>query len=52
MKEYPIKHWTVEKSQTVLMAGTGGFIGGHLVGALVKNGFRKIRAIDIKPWSE
>jgi nucleoside-diphosphate-sugar epimerase len=32
----------------VLVAGAGGFIGGHLVGALLADG-NAVRAIDIKP---
>jgi hypothetical protein len=30
-------------------AGGGGFIGGHLVADLVRKGYTRIRAIDIKP---
>jgi GDP-D-mannose 3',5'-epimerase len=37
--------------KTVLVAGAGGFIGGHLVGALLKEGLR-VRAVDIKPKDE
>lgn len=36
---------------TVLVAGAGGFIGGHLVAALVRDGFG-VRAVDIKPLDE
>ena len=32
-----------------LVAGAGGFIGGHLVGWLNANGFERIRAVDAKP---
>ena len=35
----------------VLVTGAGGFIGGHLVGALRKAG-RRVRAVDIKPFDE
>ncbi len=35
----------------ILVAGAGGFIGGHLVQELVKKG-QKIRAVDIKPLNE
>lgn len=35
----------------ILVAGAGGFIGGHLVQELVKKG-HKIRAVDIKPLNE
>ncbi len=32
-----------------LIAGAGGFIGGHLVGYLKECGYSQIRAVDIKP---
>src|SRR4051812_33865077 len=38
-------------SNTVLVAGGGGFIGGHLVAALLRQGFA-VRAVDIKPQSD
>lgn len=38
--------------EPVLVAGAGGFIGGHLVRDLMKAGFRNIRAVDIKPFDE
>lgn len=34
-----------------LVAGAGGFIGGHLVASLLADGF-EVRAVDIKPISE
>ncbi len=34
---------------TILVAGAGGFIGGHLVAELRRLGYRRIRAVDIKP---
>jgi GDP-D-mannose 3', 5'-epimerase len=37
---------------TVLVAGAGGFIGGHLVAALRKQGVARIRAVDQKPIDE
>ena len=37
---------------TVLVAGAGGFIGGHLVADLLASGVTNIRAIDIKPFDE
>lgn len=33
----------------ILVAGAGGFIGGHLVNSLQNQGFTSIQAIDIKP---
>ncbi len=36
----------------IVVAGAGGFIGGHLVDYLLKQGYRNIRAIDIKPFSD
>lgn len=35
----------------IVVAGAGGFIGGHLVKELAKEG-QKVRAIDIKPLNE
>ena len=36
---------------TVLVTGAGGFIGGHLVGALLADG-HDVRANDVKPREE
>jgi nucleoside-diphosphate-sugar epimerase len=36
---------------SVLVAGAGGFIGGHLVSRLLSTG-HTVRAVDIKPFSE
>ena len=36
----------------VIVAGAGGFIGGHLVSALRKKKNHLIRAVDIKPLNE
>ena len=33
----------------IVVAGAGGFIGGHLVAGLQERGFHRIRAIDAKP---
>ena len=38
-------------SQTVVVTGGGGFIGGHLVGDLLRQGF-KVRSVDVKPMDE
>jgi len=37
---------------TIVVAGGGGFIGGHLVDALRRKGAAKIRAVDIKPFDQ
>ena len=36
----------------ILVAGAGGFIGGALVSLLRKQGYRDIRAVDVKPFDE
>ncbi|MEP6685486.1 MAG: NAD-dependent epimerase/dehydratase family protein, partial [Verrucomicrobiota bacterium] len=38
-------------SERIIVGGAGGFIGGHLVAALLKKG-TVVRAIDIKPLDE
>lgn len=38
--------------KTILVAGAGGFIGGHLVSELLKTEGVRIRAIDKKPLSD
>lgn len=38
--------------QSVLVAGAGGFIGGHLVARLRERGVAHIRAVDVKPFDE
>src|SRR5262245_727521 len=38
--------------QQILVAGAGGFIGGHLVAYLRGKGCTRIRAVDIKPLDE
>jgi hypothetical protein len=39
-------------SDFVVVCGGGGFIGGHLVADLRRQGYRRIRAVDCKPQSE
>ncbi len=38
-----------DPNDLIVVAGAGGFIGGHLVSALQKRGHRRIRAVDSKP---
>jgi GDP-D-mannose 3', 5'-epimerase len=40
------------KTDPVLVAGGGGFIGGHLVADLINRGYRNVRAVDVKPLDE
>ena len=42
----------MDKDSLVVVTGAGGFIGGHLVRDLRAAGFRKIRAVDVKPLGE
>src|SRR5207302_10226476 len=37
------------KDDLIGVAGAGGFIGGHLVADLIRQGHTKIRAVDQKP---
>jgi nucleoside-diphosphate-sugar epimerase len=36
-------------NELIVVCGAGGFIGGHLVGDLARQGHQQIRAVDIKP---
>jgi GDP-D-mannose 3', 5'-epimerase len=38
--------------KTILVAGAGGFIGGAMVAELRSSGYRRIRAVDVKPLDE
>jgi len=40
------------KDALVVITGAGGFIGGSLVADLRKQGYKKIRAVDVKPLNE
>jgi GDP-D-mannose 3', 5'-epimerase len=40
------------KNELVVITGAGGFIGGSLVADFRKQGYQKIRAVDIKPLNE
>ena len=39
-------------SEKIVVCGAGGFIGGHLVSDLLRQGYTKIRAVDQKPIDE
>lgn len=40
------------KNQLIVVAGGGGFIGGHLVADLRNKGYTNIRSVDIQPLSD
>jgi GDP-D-mannose 3',5'-epimerase len=40
------------RDEPILVTGAGGFIGGHLIADLRRQGFRKLRAVDCKPLGE
>jgi len=42
----------MDKNDLVLVTGAGGFIGGHLLAALRRQGYRRLRGVDIKPLEE
>jgi GDP-D-mannose 3', 5'-epimerase len=42
----------LDKTGKVLVAGGGGFIGGHIVADLIRAGHSDIRVVDCKPLSE
>jgi GDP-D-mannose 3',5'-epimerase len=39
----------LNQREQIVVAGAGGFIGGHLVQALLDQGFANVRAVDHKP---
>ncbi|MCU0786448.1 MAG: NAD-dependent epimerase/dehydratase family protein [Verrucomicrobia bacterium] len=39
-------------SEKIVVCGAGGFIGGHLVADLLRQGHKDLRAVDIKPLDE
>src|SRR5687768_14954494 len=43
---------THDKNDLVVITGAGGFIGGHLVSELVRQGHSRVRAVDIKPFDD
>jgi GDP-D-mannose 3', 5'-epimerase len=42
----------IDRDELIVVCGAGGFIGGHLVGDLVRQGHRRIRAVDVKPQTD
>jgi nucleoside-diphosphate-sugar epimerase len=42
----------LKNNNNVLVTGGGGFIGGHLVNTLRQQGYKRIRAVDVKPFDE
>jgi GDP-D-mannose 3', 5'-epimerase len=40
------------KDELIVVAGGGGFIGGHLVADLLRQGHTRVRAVDVKPVAE
>jgi GDP-D-mannose 3', 5'-epimerase len=41
-----------DKPAKIAVCGAGGFIGGHLVGDLLRQGYTNIRAVDQKPFDD
>lgn len=41
---------TPDKNQLICVCGAGGFIGGHLISDLRRQGFTRLRAVDLKPF--
>ena len=42
----------MSRNDLVVIAGAGGFIGGHLVADFRRRGYTRLRAVDIKPFDE
>lgn len=42
----------MKKDELVLITGAGGFIGGSMVADFRRQGYTRIRAVDIKPFAE
>jgi len=41
-----------DSNDLIVVCGAGGFIGGHLVADLLRQGFRRVRAVDAKPLDD
>ena len=48
LKREPLYLGEADVDKTVVVCGAGGFIGGHLVADLLRQGYRNVRAVDIK----
>ncbi|MCS3697433.1 NAD-dependent epimerase/dehydratase family protein [Salinibacter ruber] len=44
----PLYQGEADPNRTVVVCGAGGFIGGHLVADLLRQGYDTVRAVDIK----
>ena len=42
----------LNKNDGIVVCGAGGFIGGHLIADLRRQGYTRLRAVDLKPPSE
>src|ERR1041385_5143722 len=42
----------LNKSDGIVVCGAGGFIGGHLISDLRRQGYTRLRAVDLKPRGE
>jgi GDP-D-mannose 3',5'-epimerase len=40
----------MRKDDLIVVAGGGGFIGGHLIADLRRQGYKRLRSVDIKPF--
>ncbi len=42
----------LDKKNSILVTGAGGFIGGFLIADLLGQGYQRVRAVDVKPMPE
>src|SRR5687767_12737370 len=49
---HPLISLNSMKNQKIVVCGGGGFIGGHLVSELLRQGHTNVRSVDIKPMSQ